>query len=351
MKTLDLALNLYSHYAKVEEINHYYGLMAHYAYAQIVSEMDDETLKAQCRELLLRFPDGVRHPQYNFACYRMGGNAAAWADMTGLQKRPEGEFAAFADQTMAGPKDSAGILCMPGHEKEGQIWIDTVFAVTPFMLFAGLSLKNPVYVDFAVDQCLRAIETLLDPACGLIHQCRGFMADPAAFSQDHWSRGNGWGYAALAEVMAWLPADHPSRRKAEQLFRALSAAIIQYQSEKGLWRQEMTEELAWEESSGTALMLYGLGIGIRKGLLQDECYLNAFANGLNGLVKYCINPDFSTERSCPGCLCPGEGGMKGTIQAYITEKLPTHDEHHSFGAFMLALLEAYRNGITDIKFG
>ncbi len=110
----------------------------------------------------------------------------------------------------------------------------------------------------------------------------------------------------------------------------------------------MTECLSWEESSSAGLFVYGLGIGLRLGILNREIYEKAFRKGLKGILTFCINDDFSTERSCPGCLCPGEGDKKGTIQAYITEKLPVRDEHHSFGAFMLALTEAHRNGITEI---
>jgi unsaturated rhamnogalacturonyl hydrolase len=52
--------------------------------------------------------------------------------------------------------------------------------------------------------------------------------------------------------------------------------------------------------------------------------------------------------SCPGCLCPGEGDRKGTIDAYINDKQPTRDEPHSYGCIMLAMVEAHRNGIEDI---
>ena len=350
MDTLKWIQGLYDHYAQVEEINNYYGLMANYALVQCAWEGQDEELKNRCRLLLSRWPHEVQHPSYNFACYRLGGNAAAWADMVGFHKRAEEELRSFCEQTMQGPKEKSGLLCMPGMQEQGAIWIDTLFAITPFLLFSGLSLHESRYVDFAVDQCLRMIEALRDKSCGLLHQCRGFLPDPTACSQDHWSRGNGWGYAALAEVIQYLPKGHPQRWKAEDLFLSLSSKLLPYQTEKGLWRQEITEPLSWEESSGTALILYGMGIGIRCGLLRTEGYLRSFADGIQGLLKHCIHPDFSTELSCPGCLCPGEGAEKGTIQAYITEKLPARDEHHSFGAFMLALVEAYRNGIVEVDF-
>ena len=91
-----------------------------------------------------------------------------------------------------------------------------------------------------------------------------------------------------------------------------------------------------------------MGIGLRLGLLEHSAYGAVFTRGLSGLLRYAVNDDFSTELSCPGCLCPGMGADKGSIHAYITEKQPAHDEHHSFGAFMLALVEAHRNGYTDI---
>lgn len=183
----------------------------------------------------------------------------------------------------------------------------------------------------------------MDESCGLLHQCRGFIeSDRRKCSEDHWSRGNGWGYMALAELVRYLPADSPHRSKAERIFTDLSLAFLRWQASGGLWRQELTSQAAWEESSGSALILYGLGVGLRTGLLDRGLFWKPYQNGLAGLLR-CINPDYSTENSCPGCLCPGDG----TIQAYITEKQPEHDEHHSFGAFMLALVEAHRNGFTD----
>ena len=83
------------------------------------------------------------------------------------------------------------------------------------------------------------------------------------------------------------------------------------------------------------------------GFLKGEKYNRVFSKGIAGLMRWCTNADFSTESSCPGCLCPGNG----SIQAYITQKQPERDEHHSFGAYMLALVEAYRNGITEVMYG
>lgn len=342
MDTLDLALGFYGRYQQVEEINHYYGLLARYALVQVCYEKAEEPLLVACRKLLLAYPDGISHPYYNFSCYRLGGNASAWADMKGIQKRRSGELEAFADMTMSAPKEKNGLLCMPGREKEGWIWIDTLTAITPFMLFSGIARNEERYIDFAAEQCFGMYEALLDKSCGLLHQCRGFLSEGRC-SLDHWSRGNGWGYLALAELIQYLPEASPHRKKARQYYLSLSAALLPHQNERGFWRQEITLDSAWEESSGTALILYGIGIGLRLGYLDPQIYKPVFLKGLDGLLKYAANPDFSTQMCCPGCLCPGDGSM----YAYITEKHPQKDEHHSYGAFMLALVEAYRNGITS----
>ena len=348
MRTLDVAWNLYIKYGQLEEIKHYYGLLALYGLGQTAYEDGSREWADIFRTALGRYPDGIRHPNYNFACYKAGGNAQSWAAMTGLAERGEAFLDEYAALTRDGCKGADGILCMPGMQQQRAIWIDTVAAVTPFMLFAGLTLGREEYIDFAAEQCFGMYEALLDRECGLLHQCRGFLEDAGRCSEDHWSRGNGWGYMGLAEMVKYLPENSPHRPKAEKYFLQLSENILRYQTKKGLWRQEMTEPLSWEESSGTAMFLYGLGGGIRLGLLQGEEYASAFRKGLEGLLKYCMDPDFSTERSCPGCLCPGEGEDRGTIAAYLTEKQPEKNEHHSFGAFMLALVEAHRNGIKEI---
>lgn len=347
MKTLDIVYNLYKHYGQIEEIRHYYGLLAIYGLVQASYEKAEEAELEQCRTVLDRYPDGVRHPHYNFQCYRVGGNASAWARMKGIHHRPLEELEFYAEQTMAGAKDARGILCMPGCEKDGLIWIDTAAAVTPYMLFTGLACGKKEYIDFAARQCFQMYETLLDTSCGLLHQCRGFREDKSLCSEDYWSRGNGWGYMALTELVQYLPGDSVYREKAERYYLDLSAALLPWQTDKGLWRQEMTEPSSWEESSGTGLLLYGIGVGLRIGLLEKGRYEKVFLKGINGLLQYGMNNDFSTEMSCPGCLCPGEGAQKGTRQAYITELHPAKDEHHSFGAFMLALVEAHRNGFTE----
>lgn len=348
IQVLNLAENLMGRYeSQHETVKAYYGLLAYYALAQAAVAGEKEEIFQKCVDYLAQYPDRFEHPYYNFESYRAGGNGKAWLFMKGLMPDAEADIRKFAELTYNGPAGENGILCWPGRPE--RIWIDVVTCTTPFMLYAGLALKEERYIDFAAEQCFKMYELFLDQTCGLLHQAKGFMENPKRMSADHWSRGNGWGLVGLAELVRYLPKDSRHRSKAEECFKDMMGAILPYQTRRGLWRQELTAEYAWEESSGTGLILYCMGIGLRLGLLQEEGYRGAFEKGIHALAEYCITDDFATYRSCPGCLCPGNGAGKGSVQAYLTEKIPQKDEVHSYGCMMLAFVEAYKNNLLEVE--
>ena len=248
----------------------------------------------------------------------------------------------YADKTLAAPKSPDGIIT---SAKKGpdKVWIDVVTCVTPFMLYAGLALENEVYIDYGAKQCFLMYELFLNKENGLLHQSRGFIkGNPDAISKDHWSRGNGWGYVGLADLISYLPQNSRYYEKAKAYYRALTNALVKVQT-KGMWNQELTQHNAWEETSGTALILYGIGAGLRCGLLQEERYRQAFYNGIKALRRY-IDQDFATYQSCPGCLCPKGTGEIADYLALVPQK----DEEHSYGAMILAMVEAHRNGMEEL---
>lgn len=203
-------------------------------------------------------------------------------------------------------------------------------------------------MDEAITQSVKMYDAFLNTDNGLLHQCRSFVA-PGVLSQDHWGRGNGWGIFALAELLRGLPVDAPRRSEVESRFVALCTALLPHQTSRGLWRQEIPLQSAWEEASGTGLILYSFGVGIEQGILTETTWTDAVIRGLNGLSEWCINQDYSTENSCPGTLCPGTGDSKGTVQSYVELPVPHRDEHHSFSALILALSVAPIVGVEHLQ--
>ncbi len=330
----------------------YPGILTMWAAAQAAVNSKDEEWIKEVNSYLSKYPFEFEEPgtnfHYNFENYRVGGLGKGWMMMHGYFKDHENVLREYAEKTINGPHSHDGVLCGIHDPKQVKIWIDVVFCVTPFMLYAGLVLNEPKYIDYAVDQCFKMYDIFMDESCGLLHQARGFLADPEKISEDHWSRGNGWGIIGMVELVRYLPKDHPKYNEAVERFKAHCAALIKYQDFRGLWRQEITEKYAWEESSGTGIILYAIGLGMRLGILDKETYMPVFKKGIDGLYQFCINPDYSVEKCCRGCLCPGQGDMKGTIEAYIVVSHPTKDDSHAFGPIIMAMMEADKNGIENI---
>ena len=217
------------------------------------------------------------------------------------------------------------------------------------MLYAGLALEDPRYVDFAAEQTIGMYERFLDPSSGLLHQAKGFFEDPEKITEDHWGRGNGWGYFALTILVRDLPKTNAYRGKVEAYYKDLSLSLLRHQNRHGVWRQDIDCEYAWDECSATAFIAFGMGVGLRLGLLERETFEAPFERAIHAMTKRFIDADFSTKMCCSGCLCPGEGEDRGTTKAYVTEQYPRINDPHSFAPMMFALTEAYRHGITDLE--
>src|SRR5690606_15578028 len=134
---------------------------------------------------------------------------------------------------------------------------------------SGLKLENPEYIDFAVFETLELFRILDDKNTGLLHQARGFNGY-GKLTEDNWSRGNGWGAFALAILVRDLPESHPKHEEVVRLAKKYFRTVIQFQNKDGLWHQEMSDPTSYVETSGSGLLLYGLGIMLEKGLMASN---------------------------------------------------------------------------------
>lgn len=351
IRTTDVAYNVFCHYEHVAEVKHYPGLVALYGLAQLAHTTGDPAMIQKVQYMLRRYPDNIDHPHYNFESYRVGGNGRAYLVANGLDDEGKEPLRKYADITLEAPVDKDGIQCMPAADRLPleQVWIDVVTATTPFMVMAGKALNDPRYTDCGIEQCFKMYDLFEDPENHLLHQARGFMDNKDAITEDHWSRGNGWGIIGLADILQYVPKEDPRWAEAARRMVRHCEALAKYQTAHGLWRQSIACDLAWEESSGTGLIAYSMGVALRLGVLDHDTFFPVFEKAIQGLADYCLHDDFSTEHSCHGCLCPGEGKAKGTLQAYLTAVRAYRDEAHSFGPIILAMVEADRNGLKEIQ--
>ncbi len=335
-----IAAHSFQKHVATHSLASYTGILSMHAYARLAQISTNPAVLDDARKYLLSFVNGEHEFKANFTNYFCGGNGSAFLFWQG--KLPEAEAALhhYAEDAMtAAPRDDQGIFCMPRTDQP-KIWIDMAFAVTPFLLFCGLAFNRDDYIEEAFQQSYKMVQILRDPENDLLHQARGFTG-PGIISQDHWSRGNGWGLLALTELVQYLPAADPRRPEAERMFTGLANACLRFQDAQGMWHQEITDEKSYVETSGTGLILYGIGVGLEKGLLAPVAMEN-FLKGLRGYLQY-IRSDGSVYHTCRGCLNPGQGTIADYKQAP-----PVVNDAHAFGPVTLAFGQAMKLGIEEV---
>lgn len=340
---LDLAVSSFDKFVSILPLTNYRGILALLGMAHVACEAGDERLIEQVRLEILPFVRGEKDFPNNFPNYLCGGAAAAYLFAKGHLPEACDAVRKYAEEIRCHAlRDRDGIVCHPQHPGEERIFIDVAYAIVPFLAYAGLAFDEPAYREDAIDQVEKMTRAFRDPANGLLHQSRGFPG-PGIFSEDHWSRGNGWGLIALCEAFESLPATHPRRAIVGGLLADLVNSCLAFQDEDGVWHQELTRCDSYVETSGTGLILYALGVAISQGLLPDSSRAQ-FLKGLRGYLDY-IDEDGTVRNTCASCLSPG----RGTIADYMARPHIVNDSH-AFGPVILAFgIAANRLNIPSIQ--
>lgn len=347
--TLALAEIVYNRAKATCDFAHYTGILTLNALARLAVSTDDSEERArrldEARRAYQPFIEGraLFSSSCNFSNYRCGGNGAAYLWWKGeLPEASEKSFLPYIEELIGqAPRDRKGILCHRGDPESEKIWIDTAFAVTPFLLYCGLAFERDDWISQAWKETRLLIEALLVPETGLLNQAINFDG-PGHRSGDHWSRGNGWAVHAMAALVEDMPGDHPDRPGVEAVFVSLVDAWLKFQDpESGLWHQEMTAPESYLETSGSGLILHAIGVGLARGLFGDA-HRMAFEHGLSNYLSY-IAIDGSVHNTCVGCLSPNGGAR----EEYIKHPHRLND-CHAFGPAIFALTQAHLLGIQSI---
>jgi rhamnogalacturonyl hydrolase YesR len=128
---------------------------------------------------------------------------------------------------------------------------------------------------------------LYDPAEKLFFRdSRFFERRDAEGRKQFWSRGNGWVFAGIANLLDSLANDDPHRPRIEALFRDMAARLKSLQKPDGYWPPSLlAPENSPPETSGTGFHVYGLAWGVKHGLLDAAEYRPAIDQGWAALTR------------------------------------------------------------------
>lgn len=222
-------------------------------------------------------------------------------------------------------------------------WIDAIQMGMPVLAKMGVTMNEPRYFEKMWNMYSA---TRNDIGGGLFNTEEGLWWRDADFvppykepngKNCYWSRGNGWVYATYVRIINEIPADESHRGTYIADFLLMSQALAKCQRSDGFWNVSLhcEENYGGKETTGTALFVYGMAWGIRKGLLERAKYLPIVLKAWNAMVQEAVHSD--------GFL----GYVQGTGKEPKDGQPVTYDtvpdfEDFGVGCFLLAASEVYR---------
>ena len=189
-----------------------------------------------------------------------------------------------------------------------QQWLDSTYMALPFLTkygrdFAEAAIPGDAQVAFdtATKQIKLMEQVTFNPTKNLYYHAWNGAADGvwlglksapsigAITSPVLWSRSIAWYYVGIVDVLDNLPKNHADRRQLIKIVNNISGALKKYQDrDTGLWNQVIdvtndalpanggysNEAIAalpnWNETSASALFVYGLAKAERKGYISER---------------------------------------------------------------------------------
>lgn len=90
----------------------------------------------------------------------------------------------------------------------------------------------------------------------------------------------------MTELLSMLPDDNPNKPRIMESYRKMMDTLRMYQKEDGLWAQLLDDKTVWTETSGSAMFVYAMIKGVRKGWLDADVYAPLVRKAWIALVKY-----------------------------------------------------------------
>lgn len=275
-------------------------------------------------------------PWLEFADDHAIGQSYLWASRNGAGPEALEPMRASFDRILADPPR---VHLAFYHGEEGYhtaeclvrwCWCDALFMSPPAMIGLSLETGDERYADYAFAEFWSTTEFLYDPAEKLYFRDSRFFAMRDEDGRKlFWSRGNGWVFAGIANMIDLLPAGHAERSRLEKLFREMAQRLPSLQKADGYWPPSLlAPEGSPPETSGTGFFTYGLAYGVNHGLLDRERYLPAVIRGWRALAR-------SVD----------EDGRLGWVQQVSDrpDEVSEADSHYyGTGAFLLAASEVAR---------
>lgn len=278
---------------------------------------------------------GVRKNSWHmiFRGKRLDDNGPMGASLIDLQmKHPDKAFLGYINETAdhlnyAEPRLADGTIARLWPHVN-TIWADDAFMAISFLARMGKMTGDKKYIDDAANQVINYHKYLWCPEKQIFYHC--YHTDNQEHGVAHWSRANGWVFMATADLLQVMPQDHPRRAEVLECFRRQCSGVARYQGKNGLWHQLLDKEDSYEEITGTAMFVFGIARGVKRGWLHPD-FIYVAEQGLKGMLS-----KISAEGDVTA-ICVGTGIMPSP--AYYYNRPTQENDPMGEGPVLRALIE------------
>lgn len=249
-----------------------------------------------------------------------GAMGAAVIDVYRLNPKKEYKtyIEAAAEHIMHGQLRLAdGTLCRD-FPRNQTVWADDVYMSVSFLSQMGSLTKENNYYDEAAHQLLSIANYLWCPEKQLFYHC--YYTDLKRNGVAFWGRANGWITVSIVMLLEVLPENHPKRSELIALLEKQIVGVSRYQSASGMWNQLLDKPDSYEESSVTAMYVYGIAKAINHGWLSRS-YAPIAEAGWDVLKKTQITPEGHFKNVCVGT------GISEALPFYYNRPVGENEKH------------------------
>lgn len=222
-------------------------------------------------------------------------------------------------------------------------WIDAIQMAMPVYALMYKITGDKAYIDHAMDMYRWSRN---ECGGGLFNEADGLWWRDADYvppykekdgKQCYWSRGNGWVLAALVRTMDQMKPRGKVYKELKKDFTAMCDALAKCQREDGFWNVSLVSPATYggKETSGTALFLYGISWGLRKGYLKESQFRPVADKAWKAIATEALHRD--------GFLgyVQGTGKDPSAGQPVTYDKVPDFEDF-GVGCFLLGATEYYK---------
>jgi unsaturated rhamnogalacturonyl hydrolase len=208
-------------------------------------------------------------------------------------------------------------------------WCDALFMSPTVWAKLYNVTGDQKYLDFMISEYKATTDFLFDKKECLYYRDERFKTQLDHGTKIFWSRGNGWVFAGLVNIMNELEPQSKEYKYFLSIYKKMAKKLIEIQTPQGHWAMSLLgqEFYPTPETSGSSFYVYGLAWGINNGILDKSDYLTAVVKGWNALVGH--------------VTLEGMLGYVQPIGATPGNAWPDKTEVYGTGAFLSAGSEVY----------